>query len=153
MGARARYTVNGQGRRRGKQMAATKQAVDELRGLVERLEKDTGALRSALDALDAGADTSEGGPPAAKADFADREAFLRMKESLLVEHCGEWVAFANGELVAVSHSLEELLPSLQAIEPATDVYVERVEEEAFLDPPEFDCPGIDVLPDDAESRP
>ncbi len=134
-------------------MAATKQALDELRGLVERLEKDTGALRSALEALDAEVDAPEREQPEGKADLADREAFLRMKESLLAEHRGEFVAFANGKLIAVSHSWDELLPGIQAIDPAVQVYVEEVKEGAFLEPPEFDCPGIEVFPSDTESRP
>ncbi|MBM4038962.1 MAG: hypothetical protein FJ290_10660 [Planctomycetes bacterium] len=131
-------------------MAATKQALDELRGLVERLERDTGALKSALQALDAEADAPEAGQPAREADLADREAFLRMKESLLAEHRGEFVAFANGKLVAVSRSWDELLPSIQAMDPAVDVYVEQVNEEAFLEPPEFDVPGVFEVEDVTE---
>ncbi len=134
-------------------MAATKQALDELRELVGRLERDAGALRSALEALDAEGDAAGGGRPEARADFADREAFLSMKETLLAEHRGEWVAFANGRLVAAARSLDDLLPATQAIDSAVDVYVEHVEERAFLDPPEFDCPGIEVFPSDTESRP
>lgn len=134
-------------------MAATGGVRDELLGLLERLRTDSDELRRLLQALDAAARQPDDGDPEEKAQFADREAFLRMKEALLAEYRGMFVAFANGQLVAAHRSLSELLQRLQAQSIQADVYIERVEEEAFLDPPEFECSGVHEIYDAAESLP
>lgn len=134
-------------------MATTEQARNEVLGLLERLKQDSDALAKALQAFVGEAGQPRAEPSEEKAPLTDREAFLRMKDKLLTEYRDMWVAFANGGLVAAAGSLDDLLPATQAIEPAVDVYVEHVEEKAFLDPPEFDCPEIEVFPGDTESRP
>ena len=131
-------------------MATAERARNEVLGLLDRLKQDSDALAKALHAFVAEADPPEAEESGRGARLTDQEAFLNMKESLLAEHRGKYVAFANGQLVAVGRSWAELLPSLQAIDPAVDVYVERVEEEAFLDAPEFDCPEVYEIADASE---
>lgn len=134
-------------------MAATGGVRDELVELLDLLRRDSDALRRVRQALYAWAEQPVAGHSKEQERSANREAFLSMKDSLLAQYRGMFVAFANGQLVAAHGSLSELLQRLRAQSIQADVYIERVEEEAFLDPPEFECSGVHEIYDAAESLP
>ena len=134
-------------------MATTEQARNEVLGLLERLKQDSDALAKALQALVGEAGQPQAEHPVQKPPLSDREAFLSMKEKLLAEYGGMWVAFAQGRLIAASHSFDELMKSVATVDAAVDVYVEPVSEEAFLEPPPFDADGVHEIYEDSEGLP
>jgi len=133
-----------------KQAAGKEEVQDELLVLVEDMKKATDLLRRTSQTLHAKAHQPDSGHPEEKSGLTDREAFLRMKESLLAEHRGKFVAFANGRLIAASHSVEELSNRTRAVDHSVDVYIERVDDEAFLEPPEFQSSGVHEISSTSE---
>jgi len=134
-------------------MAATTELRAELAGLLELLKRDTDTLERLLKTLDTEVSQPDAERPEEDAWFADRKAFLAMKQSLLAKYGGMWVAFANGRLIAASHSFDELMKSTAAVDPAVDLYVEQVKEEAFLEPPPFDADGVHEVYEDTGGLP
>jgi len=126
-----------------KRRDALKEAMDSdaLQHLSPRVALAVAKLMGDLDRV--AAEVAERAPETARS--ADREAFLKMKDSLLADHRGMFVAFANGELVAARPSLDELHQGLAGLDAAIDVYIERVEDEAFLEPPELEDSGLHEL--------
>lgn len=48
-------------------------------------------------------------------DFlANEQAYLRMRDSLLAQHCGQWVAVVGGKVVAAGAKLLEVMDSASA---------------------------------------
>jgi len=89
----------------------------------------------------------------ATAPRSNREAFVRAQDRLLSECRGMYVAFAQGRLVAACAAFEDLMAQVQALHPSIDVYIDRVEEPAFHDPPVIEMGGLHEVCDLGEMAP
>jgi len=67
---------------------------------------------------------------ALKSFKADEEAYHRMREHLLKEYKGKWVAVHNGKVVAVGDEQSEVIKKTFSILGDSPFYVNKVGEEA-----------------------
>lgn len=67
---------------------------------------------------------------ALKSFQADEEAYRRMREHLLKEYKGKWVAVHNGKVVAVGDGQSEVIKKTFSIVGDSPFYVNKVGEEA-----------------------
>lgn len=64
-------------------------------------------------------------------DFqADEEAYHRMRENLLKEYKGKWVAVHEGAVVAIGDQLSEVIKKAFSIIGDSPFYINKVGEEA-----------------------
>jgi len=125
-------------------------APEELRSIVipkvtEYLKWRGKELARLLGAMNQGAGcrgTYEIGPEQEQAPVIDRESFLQMKDFLLSHYRDMFVAFAGGQVVAASRSMDELFDKLDAMDPSIEVCVERVDERAFQGPVHHVMTGV-----------
>ena len=67
---------------------------------------------------------------ALKSFKADEEAYRRMRERLLKEYKGKWVAVHNGKVVAVGDGQSEVIKKTFGILGDSPFYINKVGEEA-----------------------
>ena len=97
-------------------------------------------VRDAILATEYFRDTKE--PDAPKPAPDDRQAFLAMRDHLLANHRNQYIAFAQGRLLASANTFDSLMDTVQHVPAETDVYVGKVDPFAFLDPQAVDIPGV-----------